>query len=204
MIVRVITCSRAALRIMTHKFLITLPPSAPVLTLERRVRMAEDAVDQGRADLAAARAREKPARQSHSPSSEEVSEFLARSAALTEHPDLPDLPGLPEGGGTRFSEEQIRTTAEYISRAGRRARGEEAIPVLPISARAIQQMPAPAALSPEQAAATSARILVAAAKRRGEIPLDEIPLSARVLDHRVDNPAETARAILAAAAKAKT
>jgi hypothetical protein len=82
-----ITCSRAALRIMMHKFLISLPPSAPILTLERRVRMAEDALFQAQQDLDAGRERHRlqpepaqPASVSH-PTREELAEFILRAGA---------------------------------------------------------------------------------------------------------------------------
>jgi hypothetical protein len=132
--------------------------SASIASLEKMVRLQQKAYDQALADLAAAR--EKSARhgnQSHTPSAEEVAEFLARSAARAERSDLP---GAPDGGGPRFSDEEIRLTAEYIIRSHRRALGLEATPA-PVIDRAINQR----VDDPE---ATSEFILAAARKAQSK------------------------------------
>lgn len=180
------------------------PAPASIAALEKMVRLQRDALTQAEQDLAAAREKPRPARparRSHSPSAEEVAEFLARSVPITDRqgaPDQPELPGLPEGGA-RLSAEQ---TVEVILRARRRARGEEPLDLPPLSARVLPQMPQEALPTPEETAATAALILRAGAKRRGEIPLD--PQKVVAFDQHVHDPKETARFILAAAQKARS
>lgn len=67
-----------------------------------------------------------------------------------------------------------------------------------------QRAAPPPSASKSTAAEVAAFVLLAAAKRRGEVACDEIPLSDRIIDQRVDDPAATAAAILAAAAKARS
>jgi hypothetical protein len=133
--------------------------SASIANLEKMVRLQKKALDQAIADLTVAR--EKSARKgdhSHTPTAEEVAEFVARSAARAERSDLP---GAPDGGGPRFSDEDIRLTTEYIIRAARRARGEEMCDEIPARERAIDQR----VDDPE---ATSAFILAAARKAQSK------------------------------------
>jgi hypothetical protein len=136
----------------------TAAASAPIASLEKMVRLQKKALDQAIADLAVAR--EKSARQGyhgHTPTAEEVAEFVARSAARAERSDLP---GAPEGSGARFSDEDIRLTAEYIVRSHRRALGLEATDP-PVIDRAINQRV-------DDPATTAAFILDAARKAKSK------------------------------------
>ncbi len=180
------------------------PASASISSLEKMVRLQQKALTQAEFDLAAARARASDQKgktmRDHAPDAEEIAEFLAQSYALHERPRAPA--GLPDG--TRLSEEQTRATAAFILQAGRRARGEEPIPLLPVASRVLPQMPEPPALTSEEVRATTEMILRAGKKARGELPLDEMPVSSRVIDQTVGDPAEVSAFILAAAAKARS
>lgn len=92
-----------------------------------------------------------------------ISDLNAARARLGAPVETPDLPFPTQPGGPRLSPEQVRATARLILTAGRRARGEEPIPVPQYVP------PAQPPSTPEGTAALAKLIIDAGRKARGEV-----------------------------------